>query len=217
MPLIPIHDIENLKALWRRDPCWPIEDTEDFESVREELLQYRLEYEKKREAAYQEKLRSYASGIGLDANLRLAESAKPEGTEIMPTVLKQLAAAVWQRRRGRCTALRQLLGRRRRHDRGVPKRHGVGLAGGVLHGRPCHTVLRRRRGPPPRGRNAASCRSVCRIWLMSERAGSRPMFARERPFACTSLERAVPRLFESRCTGRTMSPMRSPLRQWALR
>ena len=41
-------------------------------------------------------------------------------------------------------------------------------------------------------RNAASCRSDFRRWPMSARAWSCPMFARERPFACTSLERARP-------------------------
>jgi bacterioferritin (cytochrome b1) len=73
MPIIPISDIDKLKASWRADPCWDIEDTEGFESIREELVQYRLECERKWEEAYQEKLRTYANQIGLDAKLRLAE------------------------------------------------------------------------------------------------------------------------------------------------
>lgn len=39
-----IQEIEQLKADWRRDPCWDIEETEGFEAHRDELLQYRQQY-----------------------------------------------------------------------------------------------------------------------------------------------------------------------------
>ena len=38
-------EIDALKRSWERDPCWDIEDTEDFEEHREELLAYRKEKE----------------------------------------------------------------------------------------------------------------------------------------------------------------------------
>lgn len=33
-------DLEKLKSDWARDPCWDIEDTEGFESFRDELLAF---------------------------------------------------------------------------------------------------------------------------------------------------------------------------------
>lgn len=47
-------EIEDLKANWKNDPCWDIEDTDGFEEHHAELLEWRVEYEKKwtdREAA----------------------------------------------------------------------------------------------------------------------------------------------------------------------
>ena len=38
-------EIEALKASWRHDPCWDIEDSEGFEDHKEELLAYRREVE----------------------------------------------------------------------------------------------------------------------------------------------------------------------------
>lgn len=38
-------EIEELKMSWCADPCWDIEDTEEFEAHREELLAYRLQKE----------------------------------------------------------------------------------------------------------------------------------------------------------------------------
>jgi len=39
-------EINNLKAQWRHDPCWDIEDTEGFEAHYDELIAYRIETEK---------------------------------------------------------------------------------------------------------------------------------------------------------------------------
>ena len=41
--------IEKLKADWRNDPCWDIEDTKGFEDHKEELLAYRKQVEAERE------------------------------------------------------------------------------------------------------------------------------------------------------------------------
>ena len=72
--------IDDLKRQWKADPCWDIEETEGFETVREELLAYRLQmeaqWEKEYQAklrAYQAQLRAYAVTIGLSDNLILAE------------------------------------------------------------------------------------------------------------------------------------------------
>jgi len=40
-------EIDELKAGWASDPCFDIEDTEGFEDVREDLLQFRQEMELK--------------------------------------------------------------------------------------------------------------------------------------------------------------------------
>jgi flagellar motility protein MotE (MotC chaperone) len=65
--------IENLKANWRGDPCWDIEETEGFEEHKGELLAYRMDMEAKWAAEFQEELRVYANVIGLSDNLRLAQ------------------------------------------------------------------------------------------------------------------------------------------------
>lgn len=49
-------EIEKLKASWRHDPCWDIEETEGFEDHKEELLAYR----KQVEAESEKKAREYA-------------------------------------------------------------------------------------------------------------------------------------------------------------
>jgi hypothetical protein len=36
-------EIDDLKAQWKADPCWDIEDTPGFEEHKPELLKYRLE------------------------------------------------------------------------------------------------------------------------------------------------------------------------------
>lgn len=66
-------EIEHLKANWREDPCWEIEDTEGFEDHFDELLAYRAECEEKWDADALAELRVLANAIGLSDNLRLAQ------------------------------------------------------------------------------------------------------------------------------------------------
>jgi hypothetical protein len=47
-------EIEALKENWRKDPCWDIEGTQEFEEHAEELLAYRLDVEAEAERKTQE-------------------------------------------------------------------------------------------------------------------------------------------------------------------
>jgi|CXWL01.1.fsa_nt_gi hypothetical protein len=47
-------EIEKLKASYKHDPCWDIEDSEGFEDYHDELLAWRKEYEAECEAKNQE-------------------------------------------------------------------------------------------------------------------------------------------------------------------
>jgi hypothetical protein len=38
-------EIDNLKAGWKSDPCWDIEDTEGFEEHKTELAEWRAHFE----------------------------------------------------------------------------------------------------------------------------------------------------------------------------
>ncbi len=40
-----VEEIETLKANWRNDPIWDIEDTDGFELHRDELVAYRMDWE----------------------------------------------------------------------------------------------------------------------------------------------------------------------------
>jgi len=46
------NELKELKAQWKADPCWDIEDTEGFEEHAEELKQYRLTTEAEWEDNY---------------------------------------------------------------------------------------------------------------------------------------------------------------------
>lgn len=59
-------DVEALKANWRSDPCWDIEETEDFEGFREELLAYRLKWEAKWKADTERRIAEYGKRHGID-------------------------------------------------------------------------------------------------------------------------------------------------------
>jgi hypothetical protein len=37
-------EVDDLKAQWKADPCWDIEDTEGFEEYRAELFDWRIAY-----------------------------------------------------------------------------------------------------------------------------------------------------------------------------
>ena len=66
-------EIEALKANWRNDPCWDIEDTEGFDLHRDELVAYRLEWEVRWKAQREQRLLQFAAPLGLENNLALAE------------------------------------------------------------------------------------------------------------------------------------------------
>ncbi len=54
-------EVEALKANWRRDPCYPLEETPGFEAEREELKAYAIEMKafwKKKRAEHQAHLES---------------------------------------------------------------------------------------------------------------------------------------------------------------
>lgn len=48
-------EIEDLKASWKRDPCWDIENTEGFEAHHDELLAFRKNHEAESERKAQER------------------------------------------------------------------------------------------------------------------------------------------------------------------
>lgn len=58
-------EIEDLKADWKRDPIWDIEEAEGFEAHREELLAYRLECEEGWKRQYRERLERRAAELGM--------------------------------------------------------------------------------------------------------------------------------------------------------
>ena len=56
-------EIDELKANWKHDPCWDIEDTEGFEAHRRELLSWRNEYEREAEQSYAERIEARATEL----------------------------------------------------------------------------------------------------------------------------------------------------------
>ena len=60
--------LEDLKKQWIRDPIWDIEETEDFESHKLELLMFRKEYEQHKKENYKAKLSEFASEKGIPPN-----------------------------------------------------------------------------------------------------------------------------------------------------
>ena len=75
----PVHvrhtpnEIRDLNDNWAADPCWDIEYTEGFALYHDELLAFHQQMQAKWDAERQVELREFASHIGLDANLKLAE------------------------------------------------------------------------------------------------------------------------------------------------
>lgn len=61
-------EVEKLKADWRYDPIWEIEDTEGFEEHREELIAYRKEMEALWDKQHKEKLEKLANKMGIPGN-----------------------------------------------------------------------------------------------------------------------------------------------------
>lgn len=65
-------EVQKLKADWRRDPCYEIEETPSFEEHAEELRAYREEFERRNRELGDEILREKAARIGCPGNLDLA-------------------------------------------------------------------------------------------------------------------------------------------------
>lgn len=57
-------EIEELKRGWASDPCFDIEDTEGFEDVRDELIEFKNQKEFEREEARMTRIRKLAEEFG---------------------------------------------------------------------------------------------------------------------------------------------------------
>jgi len=53
-------DVEFLKSNWISDPCWDIENTEEFEEYSNELLKFRMMMENKWNKDYDDMIQSIA-------------------------------------------------------------------------------------------------------------------------------------------------------------
>ncbi len=68
-----VEKIEALKASWRDDPIWDIEDSEGFDLHRDELRAYRLEWEARWRSEHEQRILKFATPLGLQNNPALAE------------------------------------------------------------------------------------------------------------------------------------------------
>lgn len=66
-------EIRDLCWNWRNDPCWDLETTEGFEAHAPELLEYRLEWERKWAADKYAIVGEKALELGVPENRKLAE------------------------------------------------------------------------------------------------------------------------------------------------
>ncbi len=66
-------ELKALKDNWLSDPCWDIEDTEDFEEYKEELLKFRKEHEQEWEARRYNRLLIKSEALGIRGNIKLAD------------------------------------------------------------------------------------------------------------------------------------------------
>ena len=57
-------ELDDLKANWKGDPCWDIEDTEGFEEHHDELLAWRTEYEREWHEKENARLQKKADELG---------------------------------------------------------------------------------------------------------------------------------------------------------
>ncbi len=69
-------EIEKLKASWRRDPCWDIEDTEGFEDHQEELLAYRKQVEAEVEERVRKSMEERALKMKAETGITDRETAQ---------------------------------------------------------------------------------------------------------------------------------------------
>jgi hypothetical protein len=73
-------EVEKLKAGWVDDPCLDIEETEGFEDVREELLQFRKEFEAESLARREEQIARRARIVAVDTGVSNQGAAKAIST-----------------------------------------------------------------------------------------------------------------------------------------
>jgi hypothetical protein len=66
-------EVENLKANWRDDPCWNVEDTRGFEEHKDELLAYRVLCESERAEKRRIRLSELSGKLGIPGNTKLTE------------------------------------------------------------------------------------------------------------------------------------------------
>lgn len=66
-------ELNELKANWRSDPCWDIEDTTGFEDHRAELAAFREAQEAAWAKQRQDALNATAERLGVPGNLALAQ------------------------------------------------------------------------------------------------------------------------------------------------
>jgi hypothetical protein len=64
-------ELDDLKRSWKYDPCWDIEDTEEFGDYADELKAYRLDEEKKWTEA--ENLRLFVKSCELNCSVQLVK------------------------------------------------------------------------------------------------------------------------------------------------
>lgn len=66
-------ELEDLKLGWLRDPCWDVEETEDYAGYREELLAFRLAEEAHWEAREHKRLCDRAAALGISGNIDMVK------------------------------------------------------------------------------------------------------------------------------------------------
>ena len=78
-------EIDDLKANWKHDPCWDIEDTEGFEAHRKELLTWRnvyeRAYEKKEKARIEERATEFKCSPELIKHIEFLEALIRKNTK----------------------------------------------------------------------------------------------------------------------------------------
>jgi len=61
-------EVDELKRQWKRDPIWDIEETEDFEEYREELVKFHEECRIKREVEREKENKKWGGGPAFPCN-----------------------------------------------------------------------------------------------------------------------------------------------------
>ena len=64
-------ELNALKADWRMDPIWDIEETEGFEEHYDELLSYRLEMDAQWKKTEDERILKRSQELGIEGNYKL--------------------------------------------------------------------------------------------------------------------------------------------------